>query len=272
VGHIEGGLRTFDKFNPYPEEINRQLISLVADIHFAPTRLALNNLYTTGILRKNIFLTCNTAIDALLYSLRKIEDDYGKTKAPSIRKMVLVTAHRRENFGVPINNICRAIKQLVTLRNDIEIVYPVHLNPNIRKPVFKNLKGVRRVHLIMPQPYFDFVRLMKNASLILTDSGGVQEEAPSMGKPVLVLRERSERMEAVNGGTAKIVGTHPDAIVREAVKALDSIGVSKKISPISNPFGDGKASERIVDAILYYFGLGKRPLDFKFCEEKKRIG
>ncbi|MFH1996935.1 MAG: UDP-N-acetylglucosamine 2-epimerase (non-hydrolyzing), partial [Candidatus Omnitrophota bacterium] len=269
VGHIEAGLRTFDTFNPYPEEMNRQLISLVSDIHFAPTRAARDNLRAVGIPQKWIFLTGNTAIDALLYSTRKVGSAREKRARSSSRKMVLVTAHRRESFGAPIKNICAAIRRLVALRDDIDVVYPVHLNPNIHQPVFEILKGIKRVHLVPTQPYPDFVRLMKNASVILTDSGGVQEEAPSLGKPVLVLREKSERMEAVTAGTATIVGTRPDDIVRGSIRALDGLRTRKRRAPVKNPFGDGKASVRIVRAIEHYFGLGARPKDFNPLRREK---
>lgn len=267
IGHIEAGLRTFDKFNPYPEEINRQLTSAIADIHFPPTHKAFDNLLASGVHRDKIFLTGNTVVDALLYTVKQVENINSVVSVSNERKLVLVTAHRRENFSGPINNICESIKHLVALRDDIEVVYPVHLNPNIKGPVFEQLQGIDRVHLIPVQPYPSFVKLMSVAHIILTDSGGVQEEAPSLGKPVLVLRETSERTEAVEAGTVKVIGTDMERIVNETVKLLDDTTLYYKMSHIRNPFGDGKAAERIVSALSHYFGFGNEPEEFEAHEK-----
>ena len=263
VGHIEAGLRTFNKQHPFPEEINRQLTSVVTDIHFAPTQRAVNNLISLGVVRDRIFLTGNTVVDALLYIKNHIENIILPVALTDAKKMILVTAHRRENFDQPIKNICTAIKQLIELRDDVEVIYPVHLNPNIKGPVFEQLSGIERVHLIPVQSYGSFVKLMSRAHIILSDSGGVQEEAPSLGKPVLVLRETSERMEAVEAGAVNIVGTNSEIILRETIRLLDNKNLYSKMANIKNPFGDGKAAERIVSGLSYYFGFGGRPSEFE---------
>jgi UDP-N-acetylglucosamine 2-epimerase (non-hydrolysing) len=262
VGHIEAGLRTFDKHHPFPEEINRQLASVVADLHFAPTQRAVDNLISLGIERERIFLTGNTVVDALIYMKNHMENVKPPVDLNNGMKLILLTAHRRENFGEPIKNICKAIKNLVELRDDIEVIYPVHLNPNIKGPVFEQLSRVKRVHLIPVQSYPSFVKLMSKAYIILSDSGGVQEEAPSLGKPVLVLRETSERMEAVEAGAVKIVGTSSENIINETLRLLDDSNQYSNMAHKRNPFGDGKASERIVSGLLYYFGFGERPGNF----------
>lgn len=263
VGHIEAGLRTFDRFNPYPEEINRQMTSCLAEIHFPPTCTGAANLVASGVPRDRIFLTGNTVIDALLHIARQVENAEPAVKMRNGKKPILVTAHRRENFGAPIVNICAAIQRLLKSRNDIEVIYPVHLNPNIKNPVYEHLGNLERMHLIPVQSYPDFVKLMSSSYIILSDSGGVQEEAPSLGKPVLVLRETSERMEAVQAGTVKIVGTDPEKIVAETTALLDNQQRYFDMSHVRNPFGDGNAAKRIVASLSYYFGFGLKPEEFE---------
>jgi len=256
IGHIEAGLRTFDKDNPFPEEMNRQLTSRLADFHFAPTEIAQKNLEREGIPTGNIFITGNTVIDALLKTVR---EDYSFTK-PLLneidyikRKVILVTAHRRESWGEPLQNICLAIKKLAEHFPDTEIVFSVHLNPQVQRATRSILDGTERVHLINPLDYEPFVQLMNKSYLILTDSGGIQEEAPSLGKPVLVLREVTERPEAVNAGTTKVVGRDTNRIVAETSLLLSNETEYQKMAKAKNPYGDGKAAERIVDNLCNYF-------------------
>jgi UDP-N-acetylglucosamine 2-epimerase (non-hydrolysing) len=262
-GHVEAGLRTHNKWHPFPEEINRRLATVTADLHFAPTEWSKKNLLHEGVEENHIFVTGNPVIDALQYvakqdepdeivklltnlSLRKQDND---TTRLETKRLILVTAHRRENFGQGMENICQALKQLAE-RADVEIVYPVHLNPNVQEPVNRILKDVERVTLLPPLDYLPLVHLMKHASLILTDSGGIQEEAPAFGIPVLVLRETTERPEGVDAGTLKLVGTETSHIVREATRLLEDESGYAKMSKASNPFGDGHAAERIVSALL----------------------
>jgi len=251
VGHVEAGLRTGNTDSPFPEEMNRRLISGIADLHFAPTQAAKRNLLAEGVTRSRIHVTGNTVVDALKATrVSKAEcslpvlDDI----APR-QRVVLVTAHRRESFGKGFEHICRALRALVARNADIDIVYPVHLNPSVRKPVRSILGGVARVHLIEPLEYLPFVRLMERSYLILTDSGGIQEEAPALGKPVLVMRDVTERPEAVEAGTAKLVGTDPEAILSWAEKLLHSGSAYRKMACAHNPFGDGRASARIAAAL-----------------------
>ena len=253
VGHIEAGLRTWDKFNPFPEENNRRLTDVLSDIHFAPTESAKENLLKEGIDESNIFVTGNTGIDTLLMTLerlKKIGDRVLNGKFNfSDKKLILVTCHRRESFGSALENICTALKQIAEENEQVEIVYPVHLNPNVRGIVNKHLKGIDRIHLIEPLEYASFVWLMNKAYLILTDSGGVQEEAPSLGKPVLVLREKTERREAIEAGTAKLVGTQCESIFYETQKLLHDKDEYEKMAKVANPYGDGQASVRIVEIL-----------------------
>jgi UDP-N-acetylglucosamine 2-epimerase (non-hydrolysing) len=247
IGHVEAGLRTYDKFAPFPEEMNRRLITHLADFHFAPTGRAKQNLLKEGVPDAHIIVTGNTVIDALLLCL-KMNPEFELPILKKIRpenRIVLVTAHRRESFGKPFENICQALKSIVQRNPDVEIIYPVHPNPNIRKPAEKILDKTERIHLIAPQDYLPFAQLMQKSYLILTDSGGVQEEAPALGKPVLVLRDKTERPEAVEAGTAKVVGTCIKTIVDTAEILLNSKSAYNKMAKIKNPFGDGKASERI---------------------------
>ncbi|MEO0082905.1 MAG: UDP-N-acetylglucosamine 2-epimerase (non-hydrolyzing) [candidate division WOR-3 bacterium] len=247
IGHVEAGLRTYDKFAPFPEEMNRRLISPLADFHFAPTLKAKENLLREGINPKNVVVTGNTVIDALQLALKmnpKIDLPILHKIKPE-NKIILVTAHRRENFGRPFVNICQALKSIVTRNKDVEIIYPVHPNPNIKIPVHRILGNIDRIHLIAPVDYLPFAYLMKKAYLILTDSGGIQEEAPALGKPVLVLREKTERPEAVEAGTAKLVGTNINRIVNVTETLIYSQKEYNKMATVKNPFGDGKASQRI---------------------------
>ena len=250
-GHVEAGLRTHNKWHPFPEEINRRLATTMADLHFAPTTWSQKNLLHEGVDDKDIVVTGNTVIDALKYVAEQempieIKDLLSKFAG---KRIVLVTAHRRENFGQPIENICHALRELAS-RGDVEIVYPVHLNPNVQEPVNRILKNVEGITLLSPLDYLPLVHLMKHSTLILTDSGGIQEEAPSFGVPVLVLRETTERPEGVDAGTLKLVGTETSHIVQEAKRLLDDESEYAKMAKASNPYGDGRAAERIVEALL----------------------
>jgi len=251
VGHVEAGLRTGDKYAPFPEEMNRRLISQLADVHFAPTERARDNLLKEGINPEAIYVTGNTVVDALTMVLERTkgQDHFNHLLCESSRKLVLVTAHRRESFGQPLENICLALREIAQRQEDVQIIYPVHLNPNVRATVETILRGVPRVHLVEPLDYVTFVHLMSRAHVILTDSGGIQEEAPSLGKPVLVMRESTERPEAIEAGMAKLVGTDPQRIVTEVLRLLNDPGASSSLVLRQNPFGDGHAAERIV-AIL----------------------
>jgi len=249
VGHIEAGLRTRDRYSPFPEEINRRQISVLSTYHFAPTVTAVKALQSEGILPENIFHTGNTVIDALLMTIAK-EIPFEIPSPSDGRKLILVTAHRRENFGHPLEQICFALRELARFHEDIEIVYPVHQNPNVYEPVSRLLKDEKRIELLPPLSYPEFVHLMARSYLILTDSGGVQEEAPSLGKPVLVLRDTTERPEAIEAGTAKLIGTERERIVDEVNVLLDSETAWRNMARRINPFGDGRAAERIVGVLM----------------------
>jgi len=259
VAHIEAGLRTYNIYCPFPEEINRQLIARIATYHFAPTNRARDNLIKEGIDKNKIYVTGNTVIDALLEVVEKIKKKDIKIKGYNItdRKYILVTGHRRENFGKSFENICNALKEIALNNPNIDIVYPVHLNPNVQKPVFEILSNIPNVYLIEPLDYESFVYLMYNSYIILTDSGGIQEEAPSLGKPVLVMRDTTERPEAVEVGTVKLVGTNTENIVREVEKIMYNKSEYEKMSNATNPYGDGKASKRIFEIIVKEANLGK---------------
>lgn len=257
IGHVEAGLRTFDKWQPFPEEINRRIAGVLADLHFAPTENNRQNLLQEGIPDEIIKITGNPAIDALKMITQKPAPPAVETLlhqsgiTSGDRRLILVTAHRRENFGEPIQNICEALKNLADHYADsVTIVYPVHLNPNIQKPVYARLSEVPNIKLLAPLDYLDLVHLMRHASLILTDSGGIQEEAPSLGIPTLVMRERTERQEGVIAGTLKLVGTDPEKIVQEAQRLLDDPVAHAAMAGAVNPYGDGHAAERIVNALL----------------------
>jgi len=262
IGHIEAGLRTGNIKSPWPEEANRKLTSLLVDFHFAPTSWAAENLRREGIDDSRIFVTGNTVIDALKIAVKKLRETPDLQKrfsdyypfAHNGRRLILVTGHRRENFGVGFENICRAILRIAQ-RSDVEVVYPVHMNPNVREPVERILKGHKRIHLIEPLEYLPFVYLMDASYFILTDSGGIQEEAPSLGKPVLLMRDTTERPEAVDAGTVKLVGTDEERIVDAVNKLLDSKTAYCDMSNSRNPYGSGQSSVLISQVIL---GLVKR--------------
>ena len=260
VGHVEAGLRTGDMYSPWPEEANRQITGVLANYHFAPTTTSANNLLKENKNPKDIVVTGNTVIDALFLALDKIEkNDELKSKIiESInsqyelkdnKKIILVTGHRRENFGDGFINICEALKTIALNNPDIDIVYPVHLNPNVQKPVKEILSNTSNVYLINPLQYEQFIYMMNKSYFIITDSGGVQEEAPSLGKPVLVMRDTTERPEAVEAGTVKLVGTNKESIINEAQKLLNDENEYNTMSKAHNPYGDGKACERIVEFI-----------------------
>lgn len=245
VGHVEAGLRTFDKHYPFPEEINRVFADAVCTYHFAPTETSVQNLIKSAIPKEHIYQTGNTVIDALLHTVKNNKADLSHIGLNPNLKTILLTSHRRENFGEPIRNICKAVLELVNTNKSIQVVYPVHLNPNVQQPVNELLGNKERIYLIEPMEYAPFSTLMQYADIIMTDSGGVQEEAPSLGKPVLVLRSTTERPEAVEYGTVKLVGTDTQKIVTEMQKLLDDENEYKKMSEAINPYGDGLACQRI---------------------------
>ena len=257
IAHIEAGLRTGDIYSPWPEEFNRRVTGLVANYHFAPTTASQNNLLAENTDPASILVTGNTVIDALQWVVKKVEQDSAISGVLAEKfnfidpnkKMILVTGHRRENFGDGFLNICQSLKELAQ-RDDVQIIYPVHLNPNVQKPVNDILGGMDNVRLIEPQDYLPFVYLMNQAHIILTDSGGVQEEAPSLGKPVLVMRDTTERPEAVDAGTVKLVGTDAEKIKQSVIELLDNDEAYKAMSVAHNPYGDGKASERIAEHLI----------------------
>jgi UDP-N-acetylglucosamine 2-epimerase (non-hydrolysing) len=265
VGHVEAGLRTGDIYSPYPEEINRQLTSRLAKYHFAPTPLNRDNLLKENIEPESIAVTGNTVIDALLMVVERLENDPRRLARvtsniqqaglaagvlESSGRMVLVTGHRRESFGAGFVNICEAIRDLANSQTDLNIIYPVHLNPNVRAPVAEILSAVGNVHLLEPVSYEEFVHLMSKAYLLLTDSGGIQEEAPALAKPVLVMRENTERPEAVEAGTARLVGTDRAEIVARTRELLNDPGAYQRMATAANPYGDGTAAEKIVRFLL----------------------
>ena len=256
VCHVEAGLRTHNKWSPFPEEMNRQLTGRIADYHFAPTQQSYDNLIKENIKAENIVITGNTVIDALLDSSERVksihnnEIEYLKTIVDPSKKLILVTGHRRENHGQGFINICEALKEIATTHPDVQIVYPVHLNPNVQKPVHEILSGIDNIQLIDPLAYPAFVWLMTQSYMIITDSGGVQEEAPSLAKPVLVMRDTTERPEAVDAGTVILVGTDKTKIVAEANDLLINKNRYQSMSELHNPYGDGNACERIAEFIL----------------------
>jgi len=258
VGHVEAGLRTDNIYSPWPEEANRQITTVLSSYHFAPTITSQDNLLKGNKNRKNIIVTGNTVIDALFLALEKIESSKelkkiiiktisNQYKIDASKKIILVTGHRRENFGQGFIDICNALKTLALNNQNIDIVYPVHLNPNVQQPVKEILSNISNIYLIDPLQYEQFIYLMSKSYFIITDSGGVQEEAPSLGKPVLVMRDTTERPEALEAGTVKLVGTDEQTIIQEAQRLLDDDRVYKKMSTAHNPYGDGKACEKIVE-------------------------
>lgn len=260
VGHVEAGLRTFDKYSPFPEEANRQITGRLADFHFSPTTTSEENLLAEKTNPESIVVTGNTVIDSLLWTVSKLESGYSNDKIEMLtttvdfsKKVILVTGHRRENFGDGFLNICKSLAHIAT-NHDVEIIFPVHLNPNVQEPVMRLLADYKNIHLIEPLDYPSFVYMMMKSYLIITDSGGVQEEAPSLGKPVLVMRDTTERPEAVAAGTVKLVGTDFDAITSSAAELLNGGELYAKMSAAYNPYGDGKANDRIVDYIKRQLG------------------
>ena len=262
VGHVEDGLRTYNMLSPWPEEMNRQVTDRICTYYFAPTEQSRANLLQENIDAKKIFITGNTVIDALLMAVDIISTTAGvkekmakelqeKGYTVGDREYILVTGHRRENFGDGFLHICKAIKELAALHPEMDIVYPVHLNPNVQKPVYELLSGLSNVYLISPLDYLPFIYAMQHSTLLLTDSGGVQEEAPSLGKPVLVMRDTTERPEAVEAGTVKLVGTDAEAIVSNVTALLQDKEMYKRMSETHNPYGDGQACERIIAALRY---------------------
>lgn len=258
VCHVEAGLRTFDKRSPFPEEINRSIAGSVSDYHFAPTETSRDNLLNENIKESNIMVTGNTVIDALKFSAsivssenyRDNEVEFLKTFVNNDKRLILVTGHRRENHGQGFINICSALKSIATEHEDVQIIYPVHLNPNVQKPVYELLNDIENIKLINPLSYPAFVWLMNESYIIITDSGGVQEEAPSLGKPVLVMRDTTERPEAVDAGTVLLVGTDTNKIIRETERLLNNKNNYESMSKLHNPYGDGLACKRIVEFIL----------------------
>jgi UDP-N-acetylglucosamine 2-epimerase (non-hydrolysing) len=261
VGHIEAGLRTWNMKAPFPEEANRSLVGRLAGFHFAPTETARNNLLKENIPDDKIWVTGNTVIDSLLEAQKRLNDYAPSVWSPKLpvsiinlvsnkpSKLILITGHRRENFGQGFINFCSALKEIASSHRDWMLIYPVHLNPNIRKTVFEMLGDCQNIHLIAPQDYLPFVWLLDNCDLVITDSGGIQEEAPSFGKPVLVTREVTERPEAVAAGTVRLVGTSKDRIVQQTLEILTNDDVYKRMSEAQNPYGDGNASVRIADIL-----------------------
>jgi UDP-N-acetylglucosamine 2-epimerase (non-hydrolysing) len=262
IGHVEAGLRTHDKYHPFPEEKNRHVTTVLADYHFVPTKWARSNLIREGIPREKIWITGNTVVDALQIVVEKqnqaskqkyfekyFSDNHNLTFEGKNQKIILVTGHRRESFGEGFKNICHAIREIAQKREDVLIVYPVHLNPNVQRPVKSILKGKANILLIEPLEYEPFIFLMNRSYLILTDSGGIQEEAPSLGKPVLVMRNATERPEGIRAGVVKLVGTDKKKIVSNTLKLMSNTVLYQKMSGVANPYGDGKAAERIVEVL-----------------------
>jgi UDP-N-acetylglucosamine 2-epimerase (non-hydrolysing) len=269
-GHIEAGLRTGDKFAPFPEEINRKLIGAVADLHFAPTLRAKQNLLREGVPERSVFVTGNTVVDALLWTLQRLPEPNRTNEG---QRMILVTAHRRENWGEPMERICKALRRIADKFPDVQIVFPMHKNPVVREVAYRVMGDHDRIKLCEPPDYFEFVRLMRDAYLIVTDSGGVQEEAPTLGKPVLVLREKTERPEAVEAGVVKVIGTDEERIVAEVSRLLSDEGAYRAMQRPVNPYGDGKAAMRIKAGnppLLRKSGTPRRV--FVAVSETKRAG
>ena len=267
VGHVEAGLRTGNKYSPYPEEMNRKLTGSIADMHFAPTATSKGNLLRENVNPANILVTGNTVIDALQTTVHSdyhfADEDFNKVFATG-HKLILMTTHRRENLGEPMRHVYRALKSVLEAHEDVEAIFPVHKNPKVREIVDQELGHLGRVHLIEPMDYEPFANLMAKVDIVLTDSGGIQEEAPALGKPVLVLRDTTERPEAVEAGTVKLIGTDKDVVYKEAKELLINQQEYSRMSEACNPYGDGKASQRIIQAILYHYGLSaEKPEPFK---------
>lgn len=267
IGHVEAGLRTFDKYSPFPEEMNRQMTDNLADLYFAPTSESKENLLKENHPESAIIITGNTAIDALKLTVQS--DYYHEVldRLDPLKKLVLVTMHRRENQGQPMRNVFTALREMVDLHSELEVVYPVHLSPAVQEAAKDILSDHERIHLIEPLDVLDFHNLASRSYFIMTDSGGVQEEAPSLGKPVLVLRDTTERPEGVRAGTLKLVGTDPNRVKEAMTALLTDEKLYRDMSQAPNPYGDGKASERIVQAIQHYFGLTEAVSEFKEGDE-----
>ncbi len=264
VGHVEAGLRTYNKYSPFPEEMNRQLTGRIAELHFAPTDTSEKNLLQEHVPAEQIFVTGNTVIDALHHTVQDsfdFEDETLQGVDFTGKRIILVTTHRRENLGEPMRHVYKALRQLTEELDDVEVVFPVHKNPKVREVVNEELGGLKKVHLIDPLDYEPFANLMHRAHLILTDSGGVQEEAPALGKPVLVLRDTTERPEAVEAGTVKLIGTDRERVYEEAKRLLTDDAEYHRMAESVNPYGDGHAAERIIQAILYHYGLSENKPD-----------
>lgn len=264
IGHVEAGLRTYDKYFPYPEEMNRKLTGCLADLHFAPTQTAKEALLKESVPEGRIFVTGNTVIDALLQTVDKsynFRNEVLKSVDFAKKKVILLTAHRRENLGTRMERIFQAVRKIVEGIPEVEVVYPVHLNPVVQESARQVLGGMEQVKLVPPLEYEEFANLMDRCYLVLTDSGGLQEEAPALGKPVLVLRDTTERPEAVAAGTVKLVGTDPEKIIAETTSLLKNADLYRKMATAVNPYGDGRAAERILQAIRYYFKLSTQPVE-----------
>lgn len=264
IGHVEAGLRTWEKYSPYPEEMNRQMTDAMTDLYFAPTNQSKANLLKENHKEDNIYITGNTAIDALKQTVDKEYHHDILDKVSPDNKLILLTMHRRENQGEPMRRVFKVIREVVESREDVEVIYPVHLSPAVQEAAKEILGNTERIYLISPLDVVDFHNLAARSYFIMTDSGGVQEEAPSLGKPVLVLRDTTERPEGVEAGTLKLVGTESEKVKEEMEKLLDNDAEYQRMAQAKNPYGDGKASERILDAIAYYFGVAdKKPIEFE---------
>ena len=264
IGHVEAGLRTWEKYSPYPEEMNRQMTDAMTDLYFAPTNQSKANLLKENHKEDNIYITGNTAIDALKQTVDKEYHHDILDKVSPDNKLILITMHRRENQGEPMRRVFKVIREVVESREDVEVIYPVHLSPAVQEVAKEILGNTERIHLISPLDVVDFHNLAAGSYFIMTDSGGVQEEAPSLGKPVLVLRDKTERPEGVEAGTLKLVGTESEKVKKEMEELLDNDAEYQRMAQAKNPYGDGKASERILDAIAYYFGVtDKKPIEFE---------
>lgn len=264
IGHVEAGLRTWEKYSPYPEEMNRQMTDAMTDLYFAPTNQSKANLLKENHKEDNIYITGNTAIDALKQTVDKEYHHDILDKVSPDNKLILLTMHRRENQGEPMRRVFKVIREVVKSREDVEVIYPVHLSPVVQEVAKEILGNTERIHLISPLDVVDFHNLAARSYFIMTDSGGVQEEAPSLGKPVLVLRDTTERPEGVEAGTLKLVGTESEKVKKEMEELLDNDAEYQRMAQAKNPYGDGKASERILDAIAYYFGVtDKKPIEFE---------
>ena len=287
VGHVEAGLRTHNIYSPWPEEMNRQITGRIANYHFAPTVLSQQNLLAEGVKEECIHITGNTVIDALYWVVNRIKEKvtlsdeltsllkdsgYDSTRLEKGKKLVLITGHRRENFGEGFNHMCQAIKFLTEKYPEVDFVYPMHLNPNVRRPIHEvfgeDLACLKNMFFIEPLEYLSFVNLMEKAHIVLTDSGGIQEEAPGLGKPVLVMRDTTERPEGVKAGTLKLVGTDPAVVKTTMTELLTNESLYLQMANARNPYGDGRASERIVQAIKHYFGQGDAAEEFHEGEKE----